>query len=364
MIYNVENTEWKSGGYKLFLGESPALHDSINRPYQKLFDYYKLQKSIDWAEDEVNLEQSRLDMVNASKNNYDIMLKNLAFQWELDSVASRAIAPLFAPFVTNSELWAWYMKCSEVEVLHSLTYSEIIRQCIPDPQEAIAEAMLNEEMVKRANAVVEVFTELETVGAMLTLGQIEKTDIRVRDAVLMGVAALYALERIEFMSSFAATFAMGEQGIVQGMCKLISKIATDEQCHYSAGEEVLRIMYEEEDWQEDFLRNKSKLQRLFDEVVEQELSWNTYLFSEGRNIVGLNKPLLDDWVYWNAQESADRLFVVTPTWEVIKESPLPWMDNWLDINRIQTANQEGDTTNYALNVVVDDVGDEELDFDL
>lgn len=361
-VYNVENNEWRSGEYKLFLGQAPALHDSVNRPHQKLFDYYKLQKSIDWAEDEVNLEQSRLDMVNASRNNYDIMLKNLAFQWELDSVASRAIAPLFAPFVTNSELWAWYMKCSEMEVTHALTYSEIIRQCLQDPQEAIAEAMMNEEMVKRAVAVLEAFTELEQVGAMFTLGQLQKTDTRVRDAVLMGVVALYALERIEFMSSFAATFAMGEQGIFQGMCKLISKIATDEQVHFSAGEEVLRIMYEQDGWKDDFERNKAKIQKLFDEVLEQELSWNTYLFSEGRNIVGLNKPLLDEWVRWNAQDAADHLFVVTFDWERIKDTPLPWMDNWLDINRIQVANQEGDTTNYALNVVVDDVGDEELDF--
>lgn len=361
-VYNVDNTEWRSGKYKLFLGESPALHDSINRPHQKIFDYYKLQKSIDWSEDEVNLEQSRLDMVNASRNNYDIMLKNLAFQWELDSVASRAIALLFAPFVSNSELWAWYMKCSEMEVTHALTYSEIIRQCLSDPQEAIAEAMLNEEMVKRAVTVIEAFTELETVGAKLTLGLLDKTSLQVRDAVLMGVVALYVLERIEFMSSFAATFAMGEQGIFQGMCKLISKIATDEQCHYSAGEEVLRIMYEEDGWKEDFARNKDKIQKLFYDVVEQELSWNTYLFSEGRNIVGLNKPLLDDWVKWNAQDAASNLFVVDYDWERINESPLPWMDNWLDINRIQVANQEGDTTNYSLNVVVDDIGDDELEF--
>lgn len=359
-VYNEGNTEWEAGNYQLFLGQEPALHDSVNRPFQEIFDFYKLQKSIDWSEDEVNLQQSRMDLINTSKNNYDIMLKNLAFQWELDSVASRSIAPLFAPFVTNSELWAWYMKCSEIEVLHALTYSEIIRQCIPDPADAIKEAMKNDEVLKRATAVVTVMNELEMVGARITLGEVERDSEEARDAIVMGVSALYLLERGEFMSSFAATFALGEQGIFQGICKLVQKIANDEMVHFMAGEAVIRIM-RKTGWNEDFARNKVYIQKLFTDVLEQELSWNTYLFSEGRSIVGLNKVLLDDWVKWNFQDAASVL-KTDIDFDVVVENPLPWMTNWLDINKFQTANQESDNTNYTLNTVIDDIGDDELDW--
>ncbi len=153
-IFNQQNTAWKTGQYPLFLGESLGLYDSINTPYPQLFELYKLQKSIDWSEDEVNLEQSRMDLLQCSQNNYDVMLKNLAFQWELDSVASRSIAPLFAPFVTNSELWAMLSKQSEIENLHALTYSEIIRQCIADPKLVFNEVMANQAVLERSDTVI------------------------------------------------------------------------------------------------------------------------------------------------------------------------------------------------------------------
>ena len=37
------------------------------------------------------------------------------------------------------------------------------------------------------------------------------------------------------------------------------------------------------------------------------------------------------------------------------DNPLKWMDNWLNPDKIQTANQEIANGNYLLGVVVDDV---------
>ena len=38
--------------------------------------------------------------------------------------------------------------------------------------------------------------------------------------------------------------------------------------------------------------------------------------------------------------------------------PLPYMKNWLDIDSIQNANQEGDNTNYVKIHAVDDLADD------
>ena len=42
--------------------------------------------------------------------------------------------------------------------------------------------------------------------------------------------------------------------------------------------------------------------------------------------------------------------------ERIIENPLAWMDEWLDINMTQNANQEAQATNYQLNSIIDDAG--------
>ena len=356
-IFNQNNDAWQTGRYPLFLGEPLALYDSINTPYPRLFDLYKLQKSMDWTEDEVNLEQSRMDLLNCSKNNYDIMVKTLAFQWELDSVASRTIAPLFAPFVTNSELWVMLSKQSEVENLHALTYSEIIRQCISDPQEVFKEVMRNDEVLNRSTTIIDCFNELDRYGALYKLGQIERDSKELKAVVLKGFVALYCLEKIEFMSSFACTFALAEQNIFQGIAKLVQKIAQDEQVHVMMDEAVLEILFREEEWRNLFEENKEYVHEIIRSVISQELDWNEYLFSENRSIVGLNKTLLDEWVLWNAQELYGFLGLENP-YKPIAKKPLMWMDNWLDLNKTQNANQEMDNTNYRLNSVTDDAEDE------
>ena len=96
------------------------------------------------------------------------------------------------------------------------------------------------------------------------------------------------------------------------------------------------------------------------EVQENEYTFARHLFSNGRSIVGLNVPLLDQWIDYNAYEVTTSFmdgFVLGSN-----ENPLKYMDDWLDIDKFQNAQQEGDGNNYSLNVVVDDLDDEILDF--
>lgn len=360
-VFNVANTEWKDGQYSLFMGQAPALYDSINVNHQRLFDLFRQQVSQRWMDNEFNHEQSRLDLLNCPRSVYQTMLLNLSFQWELDSVASRAIAPLFAPFVTNSELWAVLMENSNMEVVHALTYSEIVRQCVPNTKEVFDMVMLNENTIGRALKVVSVFDELEKAGAEYKLG-LRGNDQATYNIVFKGVAALYILERLQFMSSFAATFAVVEQGYFQSIGKAVQKIMLDEiACHAATDSAILNIEMQTERGRIAMEQCRDELREFVDEVVEQEFKWSNYLFSEGRAIVGLNPTLLNEWVLYNAQAVYDDL-KLDNKYERIETNPLPWMMNWIDIDKHQNAMQEADGNNYALNVVKDDLGDDELDF--
>ena len=190
-VFNTENTAWKEGKYPLFLGQAPALYDSVNVTYPKLFDLYKLQKSIDWAETEVSLAQSRNDMANSQGDARELMIENICYQWEADSIAARSIAVCFGPFITNSEYWAALLKISEIEVTHSLTYSEIVRQCIPDPTEIFERILKNEFLDDRMKTIGKIFHELKIAGAKYTLGLI--SDEEAYPIVMNGLVALFCL---------------------------------------------------------------------------------------------------------------------------------------------------------------------------
>ena len=172
--------------------------------------------------------------------------------------------------------------------------------------------------------------------------------------------SLYALEGIEFMASFACTFALAEQNIFMGIGQLVQKIQLDEVVHTKIDQTVLEILLADPIWKSTFSEIKSEIKAILDEVVVQEQNWANYIFSDGRAIVGLNTVLLTEWVLYKAAPVYETLGIEW-AFPVVSNNPLPWMDQWINIDQQQNANQEQDNNAYKLNVVVDDLGDKIID---
>lgn len=357
MIFNKNNTAHIDANYPIFLGQEPALYDSINKVYPKIFELYKLLKAQDWSEDEINLAQSSRDFEQCDKSTYDVMVQTIMWQWEADSIASRSISTLFAPFISNSEYSAAVMRQSDNEILHSLTYSEIVRQCIKDAKGIITQVMQNQNVLKRSGSIISAFEGLAETGR-------NKEHVSVHDKkvqLLKAICALYALEGIEFMASFACTFALAEQNLFMGIAQLVQKIQLDEIVHTKIDKAVIDILLADPEWKDAFIEAKPDIQKIFDDVLLQEQNWAKYIFSDGRAIVGLNTNLLVDWVYYKAKPLYDSIGL---TWgyKVQSVNPLPWMDQWINIDQQQNANQEQDNNAYKLNVVIDDIDDSFMEY--
>ena len=357
-ILNLNNTGWKTGKYPLFLGEELGLHDSINRPYPELFDLFKKLKSLDWSEDEVNLAQARMDFETCDQVSYDVMIKTLSWQYEADSIASRSIVTLFAPFVSNNELSQMLIQWSGSEALHALTYAEIIRQCIPDPNQVFEDIHNNTNITDRSNKIVEGFLALKKAGAQYTLDKDSLTQRQLREVILKAIVSLYCLEAMEFMASFACTFALAQRELFLPVADLVQKIMIDETIHAEMDVAIFDILLKDSLWAETYEDIKDDIQEIVDSIYQQELSWSDYIFSEGRSVVGLTTPLLKEWVQYRSQDVYSKLKLNRP-YNKVESNPLVWMDEWLDIDSTQKAAQESDITNYRLNSVI---RDEKVDY--
>ncbi len=354
-ILNLDNDGWKTGEYPLFLGKDLGLHDTVNRPYPRLFELFKKLKSLDWSEDEIDLAQDRMDFETCDKSTYDVMIKTLSFQYEADSVASRSIIALFAPFISNSDLNQMMLRWSDNEGLHALTYSEIVRQCIKNPDDVFNEIESDKNITDRSRKIVEGFEALRLMAGRYILDKGSVDEEECRRTILKALVCLYCLEQMEFMASFACTFALAERDLFLGVSSLVQKIMIDETVHTKMDEAILDILEKDSVWVRSYNSIKEDIQEIVDSVYHQELSWSEYIFSEGRSIVGLNTPLLQEWVRYKSQTVYSRLGLTQPFQEV-KDNPLVWMDNWLDIDKYQTAAQEADLNNYRLNSIVEDIG--------
>lgn len=339
-VFNLENTGHETGEYPLFLGEDLGFVDTINRPYPILDTLFQEQAAQLWNEFEVDITQDRQDMINAPKPLVDCMVKTILWQHLADSIASRSITGILLENVSNSDLENWYNAVAFFESIHARTYSHIIKQTFVDPNDALREGYKNMSVIARSDVLRNVFDDLGNLPRNAPI------ELR-REKLYVALAALYMLEAVNFMSSFAITFGIAELGFFQGIAQLVVLIARDEMLHARGGMNIFKI--EIENNPKEYAKVKPKIQEVFNAILEQESMWTDYLFSEGREILRLNKNLVMDYVKYRARPVAASLGLDTA--DLPKESPLPYMERYLDSSKVQVAAQEMQLSSYLLNSV-------------
>ena len=339
-IFNSKNTGHKTGKYPLFLGEDLGFADSINQPYPVLEKLYDTQMSFIWNHNEVDLTQDRQDMLSVERSKVNLMVYTILWQSLADSAAERVV-PLLNSLVTNTALQDWYNAVALFESIHAKTYLHIIRQTFTDPNQALQEGYENFSVLTRTSLLVETFDKLLN-ARMDTMGEEAK-----RELVVLCVTVLYLLEAINFQASFAITFGIAETGVFQGIASDVKLIARDELLHAKGGSVILGIL--EQQWPATFERMRPTLKKMLDAIVHDEHKWSEYLFSEGRQCIGINPKIVNEYVNWLAIPVAKTLGVEAPY--KVDKNPLPYMDNYVDSSKIQVAAQEMQLTNYLVAAV-------------
>lgn len=352
-VFNSNNTGHLTQKYPLFLGEDLGLFDTINVSYPELENLYQKQVSQIWNENEVSLAQDKLDMMNVPSEISDLMVKTISWQHLADSVASKSITGLLMRHVTNSELEGLLNAWGFFETIHARTYSHIVKQTMVDPARMLSDTYGNVATLIRSEAIVKAFDTLEKTPH-------DAPKDEKRQAIAMAFAALFALEAIAFMSSFAVTFAITETGAFQGIGQLVTLIARDEVLHTRMDYAILDILKEDPEWAKVFSEKRAEIKAILDSVVKQELSWADYLFSEGRQVIGLTKELLQDYTLYMARPVYETLGIDFEH-EIIVENPCSYMDKYIDSSKIQVAPQELQITSYKIGSVKDDTDDISFD---
>ncbi|AXQ66719.1 ribonucleotide-diphosphate reductase subunit beta [Vibrio phage vB_VpS_PG07] len=349
--FNPNNTGYKKQKYKLFLDEQMGLPDTVNVTYPELEELYQDQVAQIWNEFEVSLTQDRMDMQKAPQGLVRPMQRTISWQMLADAVAARSIGALLLKHVTNPELenlinlWAFF------ETIHNRTYAHIVKQTFQDPTEMMQETYENAQVIMRSQNIVKAFDALEDLPK-------EASEREVKRALLRALVALFALEAISFMGSFAVTFAITEAKVFQGIGQLVTLICRDEQLHTRFDYEILNILLYKEGWAAEAALMTEELKAILDEVVQQELDWASYIFEED-NMVGLNEKLLQSYILYMARPVYEALGIPFD-FEVIKENPLPYMTKYIDSSKMQAAAQEIQITSYQIGAISDDSDD--LDF--
>lgn len=355
-VYNKSNKGHIKGHYPAFLGDDLGVGSDVDISFPRIEELKELQRSMFWSPREVNLQQDAIDVIEADPVATDLMLKNIMWQQGMDSVASRSIGAMLLPHATNPEVVRMLSEFQVFETYHEESYSFIIRSLWKDnPKEIIQDIYNNEFVHKRIEMITESF------DAVFNMHHSDNVELKKRN-IAKALAVLMFAENVCFMNSFTVTFQITEAtGRYSGVSETVSKIAQDEQIHGIMSYEMMEAT-KVDGWGYVYESIKEDLQRTYDTILEGELAWVDYLFSEGRElgVIGLTKESLKDQVKYFAWYTY-QMAGLTPPFERVADMPIKSYDKYVDRSVIQSANQEIQSVNY-LAMTVDNNITPENDF--
>jgi len=353
------NRNYETQTKSFFLGERLGLLDTVNRTNEDIWYLYELLKSLDWSPRDVSLESTREEFKRAPSKIIDLMINNLAWQWEADSVVSSLIS-IIEPYISNTEVKVYFQEVSRNEVLHAITYSEIVRNSFDNPKEVLGKILANKEALVRMQTVNNVFEETHKVGIDLMLKKIDRNDPYVRDTLMKFLIALFCLERIQFMGSFATTFGIGKQNMFLAPVKLIQKIFIDEYHVHTEGDRtIIKNELSTPEGRESFDRVKDVAQDIITEVTDNELNWILHNY-EDNLLDGITIKDLMEFTYYGVTDVCHTLGLPNP-YKDVTVNPLQYMNEYININKYKRSPQEEEGTNYLAGGFVDDGGRVSLD---
>lgn len=320
-----------------------------------------------WRPEEVSLQKDRADYQTLRPEQKHIFTSNLKYQILLDSVQGRGPGMAFIPYCSLPELEACMTVWEFMEMIHSRSYTYIIKNVYSDPSEVFDTILNNDRILERASSVTGAYDDFinsaQLYGtsnawkfAQENAGYSRQDRIELKRKLYRAISNVNILEGIRFYVSFACSFAFGELKLMEGSAKIISLIARDENQHlvitqnilnkWSEGDdpEMQQIAKEEQDW----------VINAFKTCVDEEKSWAQYLFKDG-SMIGLNDKLLNNYVEWIANRRMKSIGI-KPIYDIpAKNNPLPWTEHWISSKGLQVAPQETEVESYVVGGIKQDV---------
>ena len=320
-----------------------------------------------WRPEEVSLQKDRADYQTLNDAQKHIFTSNLKYQILLDSVQGRGPGMAFMPYCSLPELEACMNIWQTMEMIHSRSYTHIIKNVYPDPSEVFDKILEDDKILARAKSVTAAYDEFINAAHEYDTSNHWKEDWRehinaewtlndVKRKLYRAVANVYILEGIRFYVSFACSFAFGELKLLEGSAKIIGLIARDESQHMTVSQNIIKKWQEGDDPEmiQIAKEEEENVYQMFRDCVEEEKAWAEYLFKDG-SIIGLNEKLLCKYVEWTANRRLRSLGMKAIFDTPITNNPLPWTEHWLSSKGLQVAPQETEVESYMIGSIKQDV---------
>lgn len=348
---------------RIFLGKYNGFqrYDIYKQPFSKAIE--RSMRQAFWTPEEISMISDRENFKELPEHIKEVFINNLLFQTFMDSVQNRGLDSVMSELVTSSEWEAVFKTQAYFELIHSLSYSHIIREMFSANATEIFDRIYDIPQIKhRTDKEIAAYSEIK---AWLD-GRIQLTDEEARERILVLLTHIFFLEGLKFYVSFLVTYTINNNysDAIPGVAKIIKLINFDEDMHVSVVGGLLNILMKNKD--EGFTHlfetewYKKTCHKIVKEIVEDEIQWGEYLLSFGP-IPSLTIDVLKTFMKYYANDRLSRLNLEPLYPDIKRIDIIDWFDNYKDINKDNTAQQEATSLSYNIGSMEMDYDDKDLD---
>ena len=349
----------------MFFGQPLGVQQYTSFKYPVFDKLTQTQLGFFWRPDEVSLQKDRADYQSLRPEHKHIFTSNLKYQVMLDSVQGRGPGMAFAPYCSLPELESAMGVWEFMEQIHSRSYTHIVKNLYPNPEEVFGTILEDEKILSRASSVTSAYDEFiasaQQYGGYWQLAQEGAGNMRqeryeMKRKLFRAMMNVNILEGIRFYVSFACSFAFGELKVMEGSAKIISLIARDENQHLVLTQNIINKWREgdDPDLQQIFEEERENSKEMFKKAVDEEKQWAEYLFKDG-SMIGLSEKLLSNYVEWICNRRM-KAVGLNPIYDLPHaNNPLPWTEHWIKSKSVQVAPQETEVESYVIGGIKQDI---------
>lgn len=318
-----------------------------------------------WSPDEVDVARDKRDfhtMPENMKSTYTKVLQKLIF---LDSVQGRGMLQTFGNLIVNPEFESVVTVWQTFELIHSKSYTHILRSVYDSPSEIFDGSFDIPELVELAKGISQSYDSCysdatEYLNKCLQYPNHTNTD-KLKESLLLLLLEINILEGVRFFSGFATIWSMHySQGLMERTSLVLKLICRDELLHLQVTQFLLKILRTKQDegFTEIYAKIEPQIPEIFMRAVDQEFQWVDCLFESG-SFLGMTPELAKSYLKYIANKRI-RALGFNGIFEGYGKNPIPWIDGYVHYDGVSTLPQESEIINYKLDTLDKSITDNEL----
>jgi len=328
---------------KLFFGDSGNYIRIDTIPYDVFKKLSENSESNVWFTNEIDYSRDKKGHADLSEIEKRMFHLNILYQNILDSLVPNIFSAL-SEIASDTYLSYLYSRINTEENIHAMTYSTGLMQVFgSEATKMLDEVYVDEVLQNRANNDIKTSIDLiDNINRGMVDDQLKKS-------LIVSLIRTYFLEGVRFPASFFVTWTINKNNnnAIQGFSQALKLILWDElTVHTSAGQNILKILFRDED--QGFMHLKpffeEQVQKIAKEVYHSELEWAEYLLKDGE-ITGYNKNIADHFIKYMIDFRLEAIGQES-IFREDKSDIIDWFNNYRNLNKTQNALQESDNTNY------------------